>query len=438
MGQTLYLECYSGISGDMMVAALLDLGADQASLQHTLNSLCIENFQTEIRRVKKAALDACDFNVILDAHHENHDHDMEYLHSHTPGHTAQHQHHTQEHTHQNQHTHVHQHEHEHRSLSDIIDIINQADMTNTAKRTATKIFMILGEAEAKAHGTSLKHVHFHEVGALDSIVDIISAAVCLDNLNITDVIIPVLHEGCGTIRCAHGVLPIPVPAVTNIIQAHNLKLHMTETQGEFVTPTGAAIAAAICTSKQLPEQFGILRTGLGAGKRNYERPSILRAMLIEPANNLSTLNTDTIYKLESNLDDCTPEALGYVLECLMDAGAKDVHYFPVFMKKNRPAYQLNVLCKEADMPKIEQIIFSQTTTIGIRKQRMERSVLPRELKTIQTAYGEVQVKICGLDGQVRVYPEYDSLVRICRKTGDSYIELYRTVQKICHDKLYLS
>lgn len=416
---TLYLECYSGISGDMTVAALLDLGADPSVLEKVLKSLPIDSFSTKISRVKKAGLDVCDFDVILEQ--DNHDHDMEYLHPHNGHHTNENHHHS--------------HSHMHRNLSDILTIIQKADMTDTAKQTAVKIFTILGKAEAQAHGTSIENVHFHEVGAVDSIVDIISAAVCLDNLNISDVIIPVLQEGSGTIHCQHGVLPIPVPATANIIQNYQIPLQISQIQGEFVTPTGAAIAAAIRSSGKLPEQFRILRTGLGGGKRTYERPSILRAMLIEPLSaDHDSCRSDVIYKLETNMDDCTGEMMGYVMDVLMQAGARDVHYFPVYMKKNRPAYQLNVLCTEADLPKLEQIIFAQTTTIGIRRQRMERSILPRKIQTIPTVYGEVQVKICELDGQKRIYPEYDSIIRICRQTGSSYPEIYRKLQDICHEQ----
>lgn len=427
MENTLYLECYSGISGDMTAGALLDLGADQNVLKKVLNSLPLSGFTAKISQVKKAGLLACDFNVILE--HENHDHDMHYLHHHEQ-HSAQ----------QSEHAHTyaseHQHTHEHRGLSEIYSIIQKADMTETARKTAVKIFTILGEAEAKAHGTSLEEVHFHEAGAADSIVDIISAAVCLDNLNITNVIIPALYEGTGTIRCQHGILPVPVPAVTNIVQAHRIPLSLTGVQGEFVTPTGAAIAAAVRTSGQLPEHFQIIRTGLGAGKRTYERPSILRAMLIQPDTLSEQMHhTDVIYKLETNIDDCSGEVMGYVFECLLSAGAKDVHYFPVYMKKNRPAYQLNVLCSEADIPKLEQIIFSQTTTIGIRRQRMERSVLPREIKTLQTEYGSVQVKICKSNDSLFIYPEYESVICICRQTGLPYFEIYRKLQEICSRQL---
>ena len=456
---TLYLECFSGISGDMTVAALLDLGADKTVLEKALNSLPISGFSIKINRIKKCGLDVCDFQVILEQ--ENHDHDMEYLHSQTTSdttqstHTAQsththncsHEHshsnssehtleqdhtHKETHLHNKHHTNISEHSHLHRSLTDILFIIQQADMTNRAKQTAEKIFTILGEAEAKAHGTTLDQVHFHEVGAVDSIVDIISVAVCLDNLQISDVIIPSLHEGCGTVRCQHGILPIPVPATANIIQAYQIPLQITNAQGEFVTPTGAAIAAAIRSKEQLPKQFRIHRIGLGNGKRTYERPSILRAMLIETSlDNKTELSTDVIFKLETNIDDCTGEMMGYVLECLMQAGAKDVHFYPVYMKKNRPAYQLNVLCKEEDIAKLEQIIFEQTTTIGIRRQKMERSVLHRTIKTLQTIYGDINVKICSLKEKKYVYPEYESVVRICRETGCSYPETYRKLLDLC-------
>ncbi len=227
--QTLYLECVSGISGDMTVAALLDLGADQRVLERALESLPVDGYETVIRQVKKSGLDMCDFDVVLDHVHENHDHDMEYLHGHAHEHEGGHHH---EHGH---------HSHEHRGLPEILEIIGKGDLTARAKETAGRIFRILAEAESKAHGVSLEQVHFHEVGAVDSIVDIVAAAVCLDNLGITDVIVTRLNEGQGTIRCQHGVLPVPVPAVMNIVAAHKLPLHITETKGELVTPTGAAI-----------------------------------------------------------------------------------------------------------------------------------------------------------------------------------------------------
>ena len=269
--KTLYLECFSGISGDMTVAALIDLGVDHSYLLNALDSLNLKGYEVKISRVNKSGIDACDFNVVLDKAHENHDHDMEYLHG-----AGQHGHH-----HDHEHEHGHEHPHEHRNLESIQAIINSSGLSRQAKVTALKIFQVIAEAEAKAHNKPLNEVHFHEVGAIDSIVDIAALAVCLDALKIKNVIVSELYEGQGTVRCQHGVLPIPVPAVANIISAYELPMHIMNIHGEFVTPTGAAIAAALRTDRQLPEHFRILKTGIGAGKREYERASILRAMLIE-------------------------------------------------------------------------------------------------------------------------------------------------------------
>ncbi len=304
MEQTLYLECYSGISGDMTVAALLDLGADEAVLCQVLDSLPLEGFRIEINRVMKSGIDACDFNVILEDN-DNHDHDMEYLyghmhhkehahdareevHSHSGqsihSHTYEHSHETvQNHTdfHTHEHEHHHTHSHVHRGMKEIREIIEAGNMTEGARSLALKIFSILAEAESKAHRVPVEAVHFHEVGAVDSIVDIVAVAVCLDNLNIKNVIVPELWEGKGTVRCQHGILPVPVPAVINIMQAYKLPVQITDITGELVTPTGAAVVAAIRTASSLPLKFTIKKTGLGAGKREYECPGILRAMLIE-------------------------------------------------------------------------------------------------------------------------------------------------------------
>lgn len=278
MGQALYLECNFGISGDMAVAALLDLGADEEVLRRVLESMPVEGFEIQISRVKKAGLDVCDFLVKLDDAHENHDHDMEYLYGHTHVYGSKYSH-KQEQAHE--HAHDYSHGNGHRGLPEILDIIEHTDMTGHAKEIAVRIFEILAKAEAKAHGVDINHVHFHEVGAVDSIVDIVAVAVCFDNLGVREVIIPYLCDGRGTVRCQHGILPVPVPAVTNIVQDNGLRLKIEQTDGELVTPTGAAVAAALQTGQSLPEYFAVRRTGMGAGKRQYERPGILRAMLIE-------------------------------------------------------------------------------------------------------------------------------------------------------------
>lgn len=414
MSKTLYLECCSGISGDMMTAALLDLGADEEVLRKALKSLPVDGYEIKISRVKKAGLDVCDFDVVLDAAHENHDHDMEYLYGHQKEQREGHGH-----------GHV---SHEHRSLADILKLIEMGDLTPRAKQTASDIFCILGEAEARAHGVPGDQVHFHEVGAVDSIVDIVSAAVCLDNLEITDVIVEELYEGRGTIRCQHGILPIPVPAVVNIAQKHHLNLRITDVEGELVTPTGAAIAAAIRTKERLPEHFSIQRVGMGAGKRSYACAGILRAMLICGEEQGMYLR-DFVCRLETNIDDCSGEMLGFLMERLMEAGAKDVSYTPIYMKKNRPAYQVTVICRDEDADRMEDIIFEETTTIGIRKIKMERSILKRDIRTISTEFGEMKVKVCELPSGERIYPEYEEAVKICRKYGISYYEVCRRIRR---------
>ena len=448
MGKTLYLECYSGISGDMTVAALLDLGGDRTVLDKVLRSLPISGFETKISRVVKSGIDACDFDVVLDKEHENHDHDMEYLHGHHEGHERNHAHGTgtaQDH-----------HHHEHRGIKEITYIIEHSAMTENAKKIALRIFEILAEAESKAHNVPVDEVHFHEVGAVDSIVDIVSVAVCLDDLDVTEVIVPVLCEGRGTVRCQHGILPIPVPAVANIVSANHLHLKMTEVEGELVTPTGAAIVAAVKTKDKLPETFEIQKIGIGAGKRQYECPGILRAMIIsqsaeideekaqteefknpEIRNNPKAENQeikDTIIKMETNIDDCSGEVLGFVMERLMKAGARDVHYVPVFMKKNRPAWVLNVICKEEDIETLQNIIFEETTTIGIRYSRMERTILPRETRTLPTPWGEVLAKVCTLNGKEQLYPEYESVAQLSREKEIPFTEIYRYIVLANKDK----
>ena len=464
MGKTLYLECYSGISGDMTVAALLDLGVDRAVLDRVLKSLKVSGFETKISRVVKSGIDACDFDVVLDKEHENHDHDMEYLHGHHhKGHENNHfydHNHVHEdkaeHFHSHEHNHAHgagsaqdRHHHEHCRIKEITYIIEHSAMNENAKKIALRIFEILAEAESKAHNVPVDQVHFHEVGAVDSIVDIVSVAVCLDNLDVTEVIVPVLCEGRGTVRCQHGILPIPVPAVANIVNANHLYLKMTEIEGELVTPTGAAIVAAVKTKDKLPETFEIQKIGIGAGKRQYECPGILRAMIIsqsaetdeakaqseefknpEIGNNPKAENQetkDTIIKMETNIDDCSGEVLGFVMERLMKAGARDVHYVPVFMKKNRPAWVLNVICKEEDIETLQNIIFEETTTIGIRYSRMERTILPRETRTLPTPWGEVLAKVCTLNGKEQLYPEYESVAQLSREKEIPFAEIYRYI-----------
>ena len=523
MSKKLYLETGSGISGDMFVAAMLDLGADQKALEAALASLPVKGFKTEISRVQKSGINCCDFNVILDAEHENHDHDMAYLygpdpvvssdvpeehhhhhdeegehhhhhdeegehhchchedgehhhhhdeegehhcHCHEDGEEHHHHHHHDEeehhcphfhgeeghhhhhhdeehhcphfhgeegHYHDHDHVHGHHHHHEHRNLADVMAVIDGASMTDHAREIAKKIFMLIAEAEAKAHNLPIDEVHFHEVGAADSIVDIISAAVCFDSLGISEVIVPKLSEGTGTVRCQHGRLPVPVPATLNIVTACGMPLEIMDATGEFVTPTGAAIACALATSHTLPSLFRIERIGLGAGKRAYtERAGILRALLV--SDNQGEGERDEVLKIETDIDDCSGEVLGYTLEKLMQAGALDVHYAPVFMKKNRPAWELTVICKKEIRETLEDIIFRETTTIGVREfPSVMRVILKREEREVETPFGQALVKQVTFSDTVRNYPEYESVKALAEENEASFHEVFEAVRKAAEE-----
>ena len=440
--KTLVLNCSSGISGDMTVAALLDLGADRDALISALDSFRLEGASVVISRVKKSALDACDFNVVLDAEHENHDHDMAYLH---PDRYETHSHADHDHEHEHEHSHDHEHDHEHshghghhhhhhhgRNLADIEAILRSGTLSENALAIALRIFRIVAEAESQVHGEPIDRIHFHEVGAVDSILDIAAAAFCIDNLGITDVIITDLTEGTGTVNCQHGLLPIPVPATTAILSRYQIPFHIaSNVQGELITPTGAAIAAALRTTDRMPETFRIVKTGLGAGKRDYNVAGVVRAMLIEEERGIAagSFERDKMLMLEANIDDSTGEALGYTMETLLEQGALDVWYTPIYMKKHRPAYMLSALCHEADRAKMEEIIFRNTTTIGIRAFEADRTKLPRKILSIETPLGMADVKCCTIGTEEVIYPEADSVIRLAKENGTGYPEMYHYVKE---------
>ena len=494
MGKTLYLECASGISGDMFVASLLDLGADETRLREALATLPLSGYEICIGDVSKNGVRAHDFDVRLDGELDNHDHDMAWLYGHLEGdgeghahagvhehhhhhgedaceeHGSEHHHehghahthamacedaegeHAEAHTHSHEHEHEHSrdqaephdhehvhdhghaHHHEHRGLADVMAIIDAGALTPRAHAIAARIFEVLAEAEAMAHGTTPDQVHFHEVGAVDSIADIVSAAVCLDDLDVDEVVVPYLCEGQGTVRCAHGILPVPVPAVCATVSQHGIALHILPVQGELVTPTGAAIVAATRTRDRLPETFRIVKTGIGAGKRNNKGTSgILRAHLIEAgpyglAHSPTEAGAEdgTVWKLECDVDDCTGEALGYCMGELLHAGAKEAHFLPIQTKKNRPAWQIQVICDEERRETLENILFLSTTTIGIRRTRMERTVLPRRACEVETPLGPVAAKAVILpDGGMRTRPEHDSVAALAQANAVSYQEAWR-------------
>lgn len=438
--RALIFDGTSGISGDMTVAALLDLGASEERLMAALATLPVHGFEARVSRVTKSGLSACDFDVVLDDEHQNHDHDMAWLFGEngTDGHEHCHEHEAEHcHEHAHGHDHGHGHHHAHRSLADVRAIIDSSGLTARAKELALAVFGKLAEAEAKAHGATPDTVMLHEVGAVDSIVDICAVAVCLDDLGVDQVVVPSLSEGHGTIRCAHGMMPIPVPAVANLCSAAGIELVPAPVHGELVTPTGAAIVAALRTSDESPRSYRILACGYGAGKRAYENTAgVLRVTLAEVADARDEEAADDdpgaehpVTKLECDLDDCTGEALGRTIELLMAAGARDAHAIPVVMKKGRPGYQLEVICDESNQQQLMDLVFENTTTIGIRSTTMLRHPLRRQPDEVQTRFGSIATKRVVLpSGSVRSYPEYGSVVAACERTGASFQEVIRAVE----------
>ncbi len=382
--RTLYLECYSGISGDMTVAALLDLGADREGLLEMLEKMPLEGFHVEIGRSKKCGIDACDFDVVLERE-----------------------------------------EHAHRHLSHIYEIIEQTPVKDSVKNLAKQMFLIVAEAEAKAHGIPVEHVHFHEVGAVDSIVDIMSAAYCIESLNVQNAVVSELYEGTGQVKCQHGILPVPVPAVVNIVKQQDLSMHMTENRGEMITPTGAAIAAALQTygNGKGKKEGKLLAIGIGAGKKDFAHANILRTMLFEEKE-----QPETVWMLETNIDDSTGETIGYTTEKLLEAGALDVFCVPIYMKKNRPAVMLSVLAKEEDCKKMEEIIFLNTSTIGIRRHQVMRSTLERHQEVAETSYGQVQIKVIKGNQITKRLPEYEDVKAICDRTKEGFWKVYDKIR----------
>lgn len=458
MEKILYLECNSGISGDMTVGALLDLGADHGVLERALGSLGVGGYHLHFGRTKKCGLDAFDFDVHLEEvegehHHHHHEHEGEEEHDHGDGHhhdhgDEAHDHHHHEHgpeghCHEHEeaghhhehgaeaHCHAygaaehHHHPHVHRNYADICTIIDRLDSNARVKELAKRMFRIVAEAESKAHGLPIDQVHFHEVGAIDSIVDIIGVAVCLDNLGIDNVVVSPLAEGSGYVRCQHGVIPVPVPATANIAQAHGLTLRLTDNDGEMVTPTGAAIAAAVKTMDRLPASCRIVKTGMGAGKKDFKQANVLRAMILETEESAG----DQMWVMESNIDDCTGEMLGFAMEMILAAGAADVWATPIFMKKNRPAYMLSVLCREDKLEELETLMLTQTTTIGVRRYPVSRTIMDRRNETVSTRFGDARVKVCGYKGKQYFYPEYESVKTICREHGVDFRTAYDEIRR---------
>ena len=427
--KTLYLDLFSGIAGDMFIAALLDLGVDAAKLGRELKKLKLDGYHLHISRGQKSAIAGVKFDVHL-AH--DHDHPAESAghrhgestcgqHFHEPPHGSAHEHH---HDHGHEHHHEHSHaEHDHdeqRNYSEIKQLISRSKLSAWVKQKSIAVFARIAEAEGKIHGLPPEKVHFHEVGAVDSIVDIVGAAIALELLGKPRVFASPVVEGTGWIHCAHGRFPVPAPATLAILGARKIPVSQCEEPHELVTPTGAALLAEFAESFGAMENLVAEKIGFGLGTRENEtRPNVLRAVLGQKSEARSQKSEahdweiDRIAVLETNLDDCTGEILGAFVETALAAGALDVFHTPIQMKKNRPGVLLTVLCAETDADKFCKMILRETTAFGVRKTIAERRKLRREFADVKTALGKVTVKIGKLGGKVvQAAPEFESAKKL--------------------------
>jgi len=441
-----YLECFSGISGDMFLGALVDAGIPPKLLEETVAALGV-GARLEVSKVMRSGISATKVDVWVDGEKDmpreeywarQDDRNVDRVenvdsvecaptrataHEHDHTHPREHSHHDHEHSHHDHHPHgehsrtgasaPHKHRHSHRGLNEIKEIISAAKISASAKKTATSIFEALGAAEAKIHNVPVQDIHFHEVGAVDAIVDIVCAAVGAEALGVDEIICSSLNVGGGTVNCAHGTFPVPAPATVELLK--DAPVHSSGIQMELVTPTGAAIVKTLAKRFGTFPELRIEKSAYGAGSRDFPgHPNVLRIVIGEAASKLaSKTNSDTISVLEANLDDLNPQVFGYVMDRLLEDGALDVFGMPVQMKKNRPGTLLTVLCKPEDAEKLTRLIFSETTTLGVRRREETRQTLARRWENVRTEWGEVRIKIASMNGTITNYaPEYEDCRRI--------------------------
>lgn len=416
----LLLECYSGISGNMFIGALLDLGVPFEYLKNEIDKLNIHGYELVYKKVDKLGIDSTYFNVkLLEDEHHTHEHCHNHEHNddlnedkHDHGDEHEHSHH---HEH-DQDNHEHHHSHVHRNLNDINTIINGSDLSDYVKENSLKIFEYIARAESKIHGKSIDEVHFHEVGAIDSIIDAVGASVCLEYLKVNTMYASNIYKGHGFVNCAHGLFPVPAPATLEILNETSFELKQSVVESELITPTGAAILATF--AKPLMSSYKSIKTSYGAGTKDFEIPNVLRISEIELKENKNK-KTNEIFLLETNLDDITGEDLGYFMELCMNEGALDVFYTPIYMKKNRPAYKLSVITKRTNVKSMAKLIFKHTTSIGVRFTKYRRFEMDRTFEDIDTKYGKVTKKILKYEDIEKESYEYEDLKKIATENNMS-------------------
>jgi uncharacterized protein (TIGR00299 family) protein len=420
--KTLYLDIFSGISGDMFLGAMLDLGVTALDLERELRKLGLGGYELHVERKTKASIEGVKFDVLLrDTHDHDHDHDHAHGHAHDHSHSHSHG------------DHAHDHDHagggSNRDFAAIRAMINASKLSDWVKTRAIATFHRVAVAEGKIHGMPPEQVHFHEVGAVDSIVDIVGACIALELLGRPHVLAGAVVEGTGWVRCAHGRLPLPAPATLEILGARGVPVTQCDEPHELITPTGAALLAEFASEFGPMRGLTPRRVGYGLGTReNVTRPNVLRAVMCDAAD-ASTANldweTDAVAVLETNLDDCAPEVLGHFVERALAAGALDVFHTPVQMKKNRPGVLLTVLCAEADADRFAEMMLRETSAFGVRRTVATRRKLPRRFVNVATPWGEVRVKLGELNGKVvQAAPEFEECRRLADSAGVPLREVY--------------
>lgn len=429
----LYLDCFSGISGDMFLGAMLDAGASLEKIKAGLSLLGLDSEFTLVSEPgQRQGITGISFDVLVHKRGQPHSHGREHEHSHDHEHDHEHEHghghgHDHGHGHEHGHSHDHNHNHEHgRSYAQIRALIEQSALEDKVKQTALAIFAVIAEAEAAVHGVAIEDVHFHEVGAIDSIVDIVGAALALADLGITNVVCSPLVDGSGTILCQHGTIPVPVPAVARMLKGTDIPFSTCDIPTELITPTGMGIVKALAGSFGAMPAMRILSVGYGFGQREIGRLNALRVFVGETAD-VQQPDTDTVLLLECQIDNSTGEELGRAAELLMQAGAFDVSLIPVFMKKYRPGTLFQVVAPLKAEQALVQILFAETGTIGVRRQLVQRHTMQREVIKVMTEYGEARVKVTNWQGTTKARPEYEDVAALASKAGISYSQAAQAI-----------
>ena len=385
--RTLYFDCFAGASGDMILGALVSLGVDRDELTKRLRLLDIADFDLEFSVVDRSGILATHVDVRVPD------------------------------------------EHVHRHLSDIEAIIGRSRLPESVKSRAIAIFTRLAEAEASVHGIDVGSVHFHEVGAMDAIIDVVGACICFEMLGVERFVASKIHVGSGFVTMAHGKYPVPPPAVAALLK--NIPTYATEIEGELITPTGAAIISTVCESFGPMPEMSVEHISYGAGTRSYKDfPSVLRLMLGETSDiAIAGSRNDQLTHIETNIDDLAPQILGLVMERAFEIGALDCWFTPIQMKKNRPATMISILCEPSKASEIKELLYRETTTIGLRLRQVERECLPREIVSVTTEYGDVDVKVATFDGAaVNWMPEFEQVKRLAAEKEVAFATVWDAAQ----------